>query len=217
MVKKSQQINIKIATQYPLNCIGMKEIVSLCFSTAQISTHIGELNRALLSIDETPTDLLITDMYNGDNTQVQVARLLLTTLQLHSHLKIIVYNRFLIHEAHELFQDCPQVSVLSNDVPIKNVYQAITNVLEGERHYYPSISHDQQNTISDARLLSLTYSEKKVLLLLLNGHSQSEIARSLSRNIKTISTHKRNIMRKLCFKSDPELFLRKNELLFKYC
>lgn len=54
--------------------------------------------------------------------------------------------------------------------------------------------------------LSLTRAEQRVLSLLLSGHSVSQIAECLNRSVKTVSTHKRQLMKKLGANTEVELF-----------
>lgn len=53
---------------------------------------------------------------------------------------------------------------------------------------------------------ALTARELDVLAYLFSGLSVSRVAQALHRDIRTISTHKRNAMVKLGFHNDSELF-----------
>ncbi len=61
------------------------------------------------------------------------------------------------------------------------------------------------NTESEQLINSLTPSEFEVLHLIGSGHSSQEIARLLSRSIKTIETHRANIRAKLELKDGADL------------
>jgi len=61
------------------------------------------------------------------------------------------------------------------------------------------------NTESEQLINSLTPSEFEVLHLIGSGHSSQEIARLLSRSIKTIETHRANIRAKLQLKDGADL------------
>jgi two-component system capsular synthesis response regulator RcsB len=54
--------------------------------------------------------------------------------------------------------------------------------------------------------MALTRRELDVLTYLFSGMNVSAVAAKMHRDIRTISTHKRNAMAKLGFKNDSELF-----------
>ncbi|WON77737.1 response regulator transcription factor [Serratia sp. UGAL515B_01] len=215
MENKLPKINIVISAQAPLTRLGMKTVTSLSVPDARIYSDIDSINQALFTVLEVSADLLLTDMYNGKNMQEQNAALLLTMCQHHPRLKVIIYSRFLTSEVHTLLQHCPQVSILPHEAPLKEMHQAIAITLNGGRYYHPAVIPDQQNVIKEVMRLNqvLTHGERRVLLLLLNGQSQRQIAHSLSRSIKTISTQKCSAMKKLGLKNNSELVSKKDELL----
>jgi DNA-binding CsgD family transcriptional regulator len=61
------------------------------------------------------------------------------------------------------------------------------------------------NTEYEQLINSLTPSEFEVLHLIGSGHSSREIAKLLSRSIKTIETHRANIRTKLQLKNGADL------------
>jgi len=90
---------------------------------------------------------------------------------------------------------------------------AVKSVTEGKGYLSPSISLDvirgyldNKSGESQHNLLSaLTRREKEVLQLVVEGHSNPEIADILYISIKTVEKHKTNIMRKLNVTNQNEL------------
>lgn len=92
--------------------------------------------------------------------------------------------------------------------------QAITTVARGEKHYSTSITdvlvtgylqkvrNPQPSDESDT---VLTKREKGILKLIVNGMNNREIADQLDISIRTIETHRANIMKKLHVKNAVEL------------
>ena len=101
---------------------------------------------------------------------------------------------------------------------------AITAIVEGREYYNESIAVVmQQNYINKARSIDnqvidkynqLSNREKEILMLVLEGLTNNEIASKTYVNIRTVETHKTNIMQKLGLKNSVELvkFAIKNDL-----
>lgn len=97
--------------------------------------------------------------------------------------------------------------------PHEELLTAIRSVAKGDAYLYPTAtkrlmneyverlnrgeSSDQYDTLSDR--------EKEVLELAAKGYSNKEIGEQLIISVKTVETHKSNVMEKLGLKSRPEL------------
>lgn len=97
--------------------------------------------------------------------------------------------------------------------PHEELLTAIRSVAKGDAYLYPTAtkrlmneyverlnrgeSSDEYDTLSDR--------EKEVLELAAKGYSNKEIAEQLIISVKTVETHKSNVMEKLGLKSRPEL------------
>ena len=95
--------------------------------------------------------------------------------------------------------------------PGEVLINAIREVLKGN-FYLSGAMHNQLmnrfvsgNTESEQLINSLTPSEFEVLHLIGSGHSSREIAKLLSRSIKTIEVHRANIRTKLHLKDGADL------------
>lgn len=92
--------------------------------------------------------------------------------------------------------------------------QAITKVAQGEKHFSTTITdvlvtgylHKIKNPApADEGEGVLTKREKGILKLIVNGKNNREIADQLDISIRTIETHRANIMKKLKVKNAVEL------------
>ena len=61
------------------------------------------------------------------------------------------------------------------------------------------------NSIPSVSVEAFTRQEKKIMCLILDGHSHQEIATKLNVSIFTVKTHKQNIARKAEIKGSTEL------------
>jgi len=81
------------------------------------------------------------------------------------------------------------------------------------KSYMSNMRH--ANTSPDAKLNSLTQREHEILVLVVDGIKNPEIAKRLCISTRTVETHKTSIMRKLCLSSTVDLvkFAIKNKII----
>lgn len=101
---------------------------------------------------------------------------------------------------------------LKKDAPIEEFKIAIDAVANGYKYLSPTISVKVINAYLDLRknpqkvkkeLLSVR--EKEVLTLIAEGYSSKEIADMISLSVKTVGTHRNNIMKKLGVHNTAEM------------
>lgn len=93
--------------------------------------------------------------------------------------------------------------------------EAINKVYSGEEYFSPAISAtvmkslvskaNHQHQKEPSKVPCLTTREKEILKLFVEGFSNQEIADKLFISIRTVETHKNNIMQKFNFKSSVEM------------
>lgn len=88
--------------------------------------------------------------------------------------------------------------------PLSALATCIIQALEGQTSYSPRVSELMTADVSKSTVL--TAREMDVLECLMNGKSVTTAASILNRDIRTVSTHKRNAMKKLGFCSDYDLY-----------
>ncbi|MEZ4909024.1 MAG: response regulator transcription factor [Saprospiraceae bacterium] len=103
--------------------------------------------------------------------------------------------------------------------------EAIRKIHDGGEYYSPSISKRIMNSFisnvkkggvpESCKEFSLTNREKEILKLYVEGYSNKEVAEKLNISIRTVETHKNNIMQKFHFKSTVEMvkYALKNNLV----
>jgi DNA-binding NarL/FixJ family response regulator len=104
------------------------------------------------------------------------------------------------------------VAYLLKDNALEELLDAIEVVSEGGVYISSKISsivvsgfigNDTQNAVSEA----ITTREREILQLLAEGYSNKDIANSLNLSMKTVETHRGNIMRKLGLHGIADLVL----------
>lgn len=96
--------------------------------------------------------------------------------------------------------------------PQDELLGAIRSVAEGNAYLHPSATKKLMNEYIDTikhgnadSFKLLSDREKEVLTLIAKGFSNKEIAEQLTISVKTVETHKGNLMEKLQMKTRPEL------------
>ncbi|HEY8530027.1 MAG TPA: response regulator transcription factor [Paenibacillaceae bacterium] len=97
--------------------------------------------------------------------------------------------------------------------PHEELVQAIHSVARGDAYLYPTATRRLMNEYlervrsgeSGGTYESLSEREKEILALIAKGYSNKEIAEKLVISVKTVETHKSNLMEKLGLKTRPDL------------
>lgn len=102
-----------------------------------------------------------------------------------------------------------RISLLSRREPEEAALALIGNALQGKSAASPLILQTLNHfpyAIRNQIATGLTETERRILKWLLAGYGVLQIASQTRRSVKTVSTHKRNIMKKLHVATDAELF-----------
>jgi DNA-binding NarL/FixJ family response regulator len=91
----------------------------------------------------------------------------------------------------------------------ENLVLAIQRILHGRRYVSPSLAESLASHLSGEAGKEphgrLSDREFQVLQLIASGHSVSEIARDLCLSVKTVSTHRTHILKKMRLRNNAEL------------
>ena len=145
-------------------------------------------------------DIVITDVAMPELNGIEAARLI---LEQSPRTRIIVVS---MHSGRRFvvgMLKAGAVGYLLKDCAFQELSSAITAVLDHKVYLSPAIAGilvDQvtsQDGIDRAEVPGLTPREIEVLQLLTEGKKASEIANRLHLSVKTVQTHRRNIMEKL--------------------
>lgn len=170
--------------------------------------HVDEVER----LSEIPTalsqyrsNILIMELALDGNTALSALQTVNYCVQNWRHISVVVYTA--IHHA-PLFQILYAMNVRGiylKREPIDELLQCIEQVLQGDYGFSSVVSHSLPKA-ENTNHFPLTKKELEILMLLFNGKNVTTIAKLLKRDIRTVSAHKRNAMRKIGFKTDSEMF-----------
>ncbi|MBR0599484.1 response regulator [Sinanaerobacter chloroacetimidivorans] len=170
---------------------------------------VGEAQDGIVVEEQVPArevDLLILDISMPKRSGLDVAKNLLRMLP---NLKIIFLT---MHKSEEIlaeaFESGAKGYVLKENA-FEELIQAIHTVMAGNIYVSsvlsPTLLHGFLS--NERRGKDLSVREREILKLLAEGYSNKEISDILVISIKTVETHRANIMRKNNFKNITELVL----------
>lgn len=201
-------IDIMIADDHHLIRLGLQQIIE---SQADLRVSANATDgRTLLKMLETesPT-LLVMDL---DLPPHQGSTLIRLLAQQHPQLPIVVLSPTKQSVfAWEALQSGAQACVLKQAADTE-LLEAIHKVRQHERYISPAISLDaapaqthRQAASEKNRLNDLTPREREILEYVAQDYQNSEIAEVLTISIRTVETHRANMMRKLDLHNKTEL------------
>lgn len=180
----------------------------------------GDGYETIKAVAQTPLDVLLLDISMPGLSGSKVAEAVLAD---HPSLPIVVLT---MHEDEYYLQEFFKIGVKAFVIKKStgtDLIQAIRAVYRGEQWIDPSLASyvissyvgraPKQET--GGRMNLLTPREKEICSLLAYGHTNTEIAKRLYISVRTVETHRANIMAKLDLKSRAELvrFAIDNDLL----
>ena len=176
---------------------------------------IGEADdgiSALKLVEQHQPDVLVLDLMMPRLNGVETAR---QAHQKYPHIHIVMLSMF-DSEAYvvEALSSGAQAYVLKNSTT-DDLVNAIRAVQDGQRYLSPKLSERAINAyiqhVQDAKAgeldsyETLTPREREVLHLAAQGDTNAHIAKQLSISVRTVESHRSNMMRKLGLRSQVDL------------
>jgi len=183
---------------------------------------IGEVGtgQALFELLKSTTpDLIITDISLPDISGIDIASHISEN---YNHIKILILS---MHTSEEFITKALKAGAngyLPKDTSMNELLEAIHIIHRGENYFNKNISDtilrsiikNSKSDIDNSNNKSLTKREKEIISLVVDGLTNKEIADKLFISIRTVDSHKNNIMQKLNLKSSVDLvkYAIKNKL-----
>lgn len=186
---------------------GLRNIISLVDDIEVVGEAVSG-DDALLQVEKCKPDMVLMDINMPMKNGVEVTRIL---KKKYPHIKILVLT---MHSHEEYFMSAIREGAdgyLLKDAPSDHVVEAIRTVARGESVIHPSMTrkllafHQQKQTEQEDT--TLTEREKEVLLCLVEGLSNKEIADRLFISDKTVKIHVSKIFKKLNVKSRSQVVI----------
>ena len=176
-------------------------------------TVVGEADNGMATIDQvgkTAPHVVIMDVAMPDMNGIEATRKIIAA---HPHTNIVAFsghaNRGFVRE----MLSAGAAAYVLKSRAYEELVRAIKEVMKGRKYLSPDIARgviddyvELSHTLSDNPAFTvLTNREREVLQQLAEGGSTKEMADTLGVSVKTVETHRRNIMEKLDLHSVAEL------------
>jgi len=194
-------VNVVLVDDHRIIREGLKSLLSTLPDTNVIGEASSGLE-ALALLGKLTPDIVVLDVAMRGLNGIQVAQEIRTKFP---SIKVIALS---MHDDKRFVTKMLEAGVrgyVLKEGAFSDLSKALDTVAQGKIYLSPDISSliaaDYANHPTEATAAkisgSLTQRERSVLQLIAEGNSTQEIANSLSLSVKTIETHRRNIMGKL--------------------
>lgn len=190
----------------PVTALGMRRLLLESCDVGKDIIHTNSLADIMPLIKAHRPKLLLMDLCGEKESVLDGLRLLPSLHSRWPEVKVIVCTAFSEYRILQLVVSSGAHGILLKSEPTIAFVQCISQIVSGGKFYSPKLRQLLSLSDSGKEITALTRRELDVLTYLFSGMNVSSVAAKMHRDIRTISTHKRNAMAKLGFKNDSELF-----------
>lgn len=196
------RIRVILADDHTLVRAGIRRIVESQAGFVVVG-EAADGNEAVEVIRKVAADLMILDLKMTGRDGIEVLKMV---REEKPELKVIVLT---MHAGREYIARTLEEGAsgyLLKDSAVQDLSAAMTTVSQGGRYFSPAIQNQMVEMLSAPRtetqdVSALSEREREVLGMLARGLSTKEIATALDIGVRTVETHRANLMRKLNLKS----------------
>ena len=200
------KIKVVLADDHSVVRKGIKMLIS-SDESIEIMGEAASGVEALEMVKSLNPDIIITDISMPGMTGIELAEKLKSE---QSSTKVLVLSTHNDEEYILRSFEAGALGYLPKDTEEDEFLAAIKVVADGDVYYTNEVSNiltrsliKQKRTFDDAR--DLTEREREILKLIVEGMSNKEIGDKLFISVRTVDTHRRNIMDKIEAKNTAEL------------
>ena len=200
------KIKVVLADDHSVVRKGIKMLIS-SDENIEIMGEAASGVEALEMVKSLNPDIIITDISMPGMTGIELAEKLKSE---QSTTKVLVLSTHNDEEYILRSFEAGALGYLPKDTEEDEFLAAIKVVADGDVYYTSEVSNiltrsliKQKRTFDDAR--DLTEREREILKLIVEGMSNKEIGDKLFISVRTVDTHRRNIMDKIEAKNTAEL------------
>ena len=195
-------MRVILADDHTLVRAGIRRILESLPACVVVDEAVDGL-QAIDSLRRVEADVLVLDLTMEGRDGIEVLRVAKAE---RPALKVIVLT---MHAGREYVARAMQEGAngyLLKDSAVQDLAAAIAAVTSGLTYFSPAIQQQMAEMLKGGvpavpDLRALTEREREVLILLARGSSTKEIAASLDIGVRTVETHRANLMRKLGVRS----------------
>lgn len=211
-----EKIKIILVDDHQMFRDGVKSVLAE-EENIEIIGEVGTAKDLYNLLKSNSPDLIITDISMPDISGIEIAKYVSEN---YPKIKILILS---MHSNEEFITKALSVGAngyLPKDTSMSELLEAIRVIYKGDNYFNKNISDTILRSIINKSKqeshdkITLTNREKEVIKLVVEGLTNKEIADKLFISIRTVDSHKNNIMQKLNLKSSVELvkYAIKNKL-----
>jgi DNA-binding NarL/FixJ family response regulator len=177
----------------------------------EVSAAVGSAKELYEALENETADVLITDITMPDISGIEVTEYI---RRKYPEIKVLILSMHSNEEFIIKALNAGASGYLPKETSIDELLEAVNALYKGKNYFNKDISdtimYSVMNRRSEkpderAKINELTKREKEILKLVVEGLTNKEIADSLNISIRTVDSHKNNMMNKLELKSTVEL------------
>lgn len=195
-------LRVLVVDDHPLIRLGLRQIVAE-IDDIEIVAEASSGIEGVRALEAGGLDVVTLDMAMPGRSGVEILRRMRTVAP---QVPVLIYSRFPEEQYALRAVRAGAAGYVMKSAPPSEVVAAIRDVARGERHLSARMSRqviDEPERGRDHDRLSNR--EFEILRLLTSGHTVSRIAADLSLSIKTVSTHRTRLLKKLGLSSTADL------------
>ncbi len=210
-------IRVLLADDHRLIRAGIKSLLENIHKL-EVIAEANNGREALQKAHELQPDIVLMDISMPELNGLEAAARLCKELP---QVKVIILSMYVTEEYVLRALKCGASGYLVKDAEIHELEIALTSVANGQTYLSPPVSkhviekylartgnlqlQDLMRSDESLKQKELTYRQKEVLQLIAEGSKTKEIADKLNVSIKTIETHRRQLMERLDIYDIPGL------------
>ncbi|WP_067726740.1 response regulator [Oceanobacillus damuensis] len=210
-------INVMIVDDHAVLRDGLKNILGLEEGLKVVGEAVNG-NEALTKIKQYKPNLVLMDINMPNTNGIEVTRIIKDSLP---EIKVCILTMYSHDEYLMAAIREGADGYLLKDAPSEQVIEAIRTIAKGESVIHPSMTkkllsyHQQKSEFGAEDSNELSIREKEVLMCLVEGLSNKEIAEKLFISDKTVKIHVSKIFKKFNVKSRSQVIIYavKNQLV----
>ncbi len=198
------KIRIVLADDHPMIRAGFKTLLGQS-NDIEVAGEAGSGQELIKVVNAVRPDVVLIDVHMPGMNGLEALE------KLHAPYPDIKFVILTMHEEREYVQKALKAGAdgyLLKNIDREELDKAIHAVFNGAKYFSPEITAILAETVArppQASEIDITPREKEVLALVAGGHSTKQIADQLGISIRTVETHRINMLKKLGVNNSAEL------------
>lgn len=188
----------------PVTRLGFREALinsSLCIGDM---VETGQIHDIPKLIESHRPQIIIMELTGDGESVLDALRMIGICTRRKPAIPVIVCTEILHQNLFSMLMSLDVNGICLKQEPVDMLVRCVAQALSGVKGDSDAVNALFSTTAKS--VASLTEKEIKVMECILDGKTVTITAKLMSRDIRTISSHKRNAMAKLGFRSDGEMF-----------